>query len=867
MKKIFNLKNKEKKIYNFWLKNKFFNPNLNINKKNFSIIMPPPNITGNLHIGHAYQQTLMDIIIRYKKISGYNTFWIMGTDHAGIATQIIVENYLKKKNINVSKNEIINKLWKWKIKYEKKINEQTKLLGNSIYWKKTRFSLDKNFSYSVNKAFINLYKKKLIYRSNKIIYWDKKIKTVLSDLEIKKKNKKIKRYYIKYFILNDINNNYLIAPTTNPETILGNVALAINPNIKKYKKLINNYAINPINNYKLKIISDKSIKKNKYFGCIKITPSHNNKNLKLSKKYKLNIINFLNDDGTLKQKPNIFKYNGKKIINKKIFYKNKLNKKKIINILKKKKHIFKTEICNKNISFSTKTNSKIIKILKKQWFLKTKKISKKSIKIIKKNKITIKPSKYKNLFFYWMKNNKDWCLSRQIYWGHRLPVWYDKKNKNNIYVGYNKKYIIKKYKLININLKQDKDVLDTWFSSSIWTFASLGWPKKTKIFKLFHPINLVISGFDIIYYWIARMIMLTICLIKKKKIYQIPFKKVFITGLITDENGKKMSKSIGNVINPKDIIYGITLKKLIKKRTKNLLNYNNIKTIKENTKKNFPEGIKKYGVDVLRLALTSISNNNLKINFNIKQLEINYNFCNKLWNLSIFIIKFIQNKKKSIKKNNNLLLIDNWILYKFNKFLKNYKNYIKNFQFNILCIKIKKFVKNYLCDWYIEFIKIFNFYNRINYSTIKTLKFIFFNILKLLHPIIPFITEYIFKKINFVLKKKTKSILLTKIPKIINKFNNKILIKSIKIIKYIIIFIRKTNNNKKIILIILNIPLVYKKIILDYKFIFKKFNIDNIFFTVKKYFNKINNKNYSEPKLLNKKLKNFYILYKNKNTK
>ncbi len=855
MLKLLDIIKKEKEIYKFWIKNKLFNPKKIFNKKNFSIIMPPPNITGNLHIGHAYQQTIMDIIIRYKKMSGFNTIWTMGIDHAGISTQIIVENYLKNIKKKYSEQQLIKELWKWKKKYKKKIFNQTKILGSSIYWNKTSFTLDKNFSYSVNKAFIKLYKKKLIYKSYNIINWDKKTKTVLSDLEIYKKKKTTKKYYIKYKIINE--NNYIIIPTTKPENILANTYILINPKNKKQKKLINKYVINPINNIKLKIILNKKIKTYNNYFCLNITPGHNKKHFNINKKYKFNIINIFNKNGLIKNKPDFYTYKGKKI-HKNILYKYKnLNKKKIIKILKKNNHIFKIKKIKKNIFFNTKNNNKIIYILKKQWYLKTKYISKKAILYVKKNKIKFIPSKYKNLYFKWMKNIKDWCLSRQIKWGHKIPIWYD--NNKNKYIGYNKKYIIKKYKLKNIKLKQDKNILDTWFSSSLWTFASLGWPKKKKLFKYFHPVNVIVSGFDIIFFWISRMIMITLFLIKKKKKSIIPFKKVFITGLITDENGNKMSKSIGNVIDPNDIIKGISQKKLIKKRIKNLINIKNRKKIILDTKKNFPNGIKKYGTDILRYTLASMSNLKLKINFNFKKLNDSYNYCNKLWNLSKYIIYFYKNYKKKNYFSNKILLIDYWIINNFNKFTKKYKKSIKLFRFDLLCNLLKNFLKNKFSDWYIELFKETLYYKKENNFSINTIIYIYKNILILSHPIIPFITEYIWNKIKSIYKKNNKkSILLEKIPNINYKFKNKNYIKTFKIIKNIIVYLRKIKlkiNN----LIIINLNLIKINILINNKYLLNKFT-NNIYFIKEINFTKIKNKKkYIKPYLIKDKI---YITFK-----
>ncbi len=822
MYKKYNSFNKEKKIYNYWKNNNFFNPNNNNNNKNnFSIIMPPPNITGNLHIGHAFQQTIIDIIVRYNKMKGKNILWIMGTDHAGISTQILVENYLKKKKIKLSKKKIIKEIWKWKKKYETKINKQTKLIGSSIYWKKTHFSLNKNFKYAVKKAFIKLYKKKLVYKKKKIVNWDKNIKCSLSNLEINTRKKRVKNYFIKFKIFKK--NKYIIIKTTKPEKILSITAIIINNN--------NNFLINPITNKLIKIIKNKNI--NKKIN-IKIIPNYYNKDYKFVKKNKLNLINLFKKNGNIHNNIKLYNYkkNKKKILKfKNLKWIKNLNylivRKKIITFLKKNKLIKNIKYKYINIKYSNKTNSISLPMLTNQWYIKTSILNKKVLKNIKNKKILIFPKKYKKLFFYWIRNMKDWCISRQIYWGHKIPVWYD-ENKNK-YIGYNIKYIKKKYPFLNKKkLKRDKNILDTWFSSSLWSFTSLGWPNKKNKLKNFHPLNLIVSGFDIILFWICRMIMMTLFLIKKNKKSQIPFKKIFITGLLRDENGKKMSKSLGNVIEISDLIKGISLKKLLKKRTKNLIKNNEINKIKKNTIKFFPNGIKSNKIDTIRFYLTSIYNSTLKINFNKNEIIYAYNYCNKLWNVCKYIFEIIKINKNLIKNKinfNKLFLIEKWILYKYNKLITNFRKNINLFKFNLLSKNIFKFLKNYFCDWYIESIKL----NIMIKNSKLFLIYIIKNFLKISHLITPFITEYIWKK-NY-----KNSILKEKFPNIKFKLNNfKKYKKIFNIFKKIVFIIRKNKNKKLKKIFILNLNLEDKNILIKNKYLFKILKINNIFY-FKKY--------------------------------
>lgn len=801
----------EKKIYNFWEKNSYFTPKNNIKKKNFCIVMPPPNITGSLHMGHAFQHTIMDIIIRYNRMQGKNTLWQVGIDHAGIATQIVVEDKLLRKTGKnryfYGKKKFIKKIWDWYKKYKNIIFNQMRRLGNSVFWENKRFTLDYNYSKSVKNVFIFLYKNNLIYKRKKISNWDIKLQTVISDIEVKHKKIKGKMWYIKYLIFKNVkkkninSDKYIVVGTTRPETLLGDVAIIINPNDFRYKKFIGYYAIVPLVNRIIPIISDKYADIEKGTGCVKITPGHDFNDYKIGIKYNLPIINFMNKDGTIRKKSKIYNNNGflTNYYNNfipKIFHNldRLIVRKKIINIFKKKKILKKINTDTLTVPYGERSGVLIEPILTNQWYLSVDKLSKIAKNAIKKNKIIFIQKKYKKNFFYWVKNINDWCISRQLWWGHKIPVWYD--NFNNIYVGKNKKNIRKKYFISKkIKLYQDSNVLDTWFSSSLWTFASLGWPKITNLFKNFHITDVIVSGFDIIFFWIIRMIMITMYIIKNsKKKSTVPFKNIYITGLIRDSKGKKMSKSKGNVIDPLDLIDGISFKKLIKKRSLNIIDKNEIKKIYKNTKKYFPNGINAIGTDSLRFIFCKLSTNNNFINFDFQKLKSCRNFCIKLWNASRFVLINLNNLNIFFKKKKYFIsIIDKWIFIKFNKIIKKYRNYLNNYRFDYAVNILYNFFKNNFCDWYLELCKPIIYSNeKYKIGTIYTMLYILELILRLAHPILPFLTEYIWKKLKKFLCISGNTIMLQKFPKYKkNILKKKKILKSINLLKKIIISLRK----------------------------------------------------------------------------
>ncbi|QJC36450.1 valine--tRNA ligase [Enterobacteriaceae endosymbiont of Donacia simplex] len=841
MDKTYNPKTFEKKIYSYWEKNNFLKNKFNYSKKCFSIMVPPPNITGSLHIGHALQYTLIDILVRYHRMLGKNILCQVGIDHAGIATQNLIEQKIfnetgKTKN-NYSQKFFLDNIWKWKDKYCNIIYNQMKSLGLSTEWEKARFTMDDKFIKSVRDIFIILYNQGLIYKKKRLIHWDLKLKTVISDLEVEYKKNKTNLWYIKYFLSNQIktlnNKNYLIVATTRPETLLADSAIAINPLDQRYNYLIGKYVIVPIINRKIPIIADNYAKITKGTGCVKISPAHDFNDYKVAIKHNLPIINIFDLKGNILEKCQIFNKKQKFIklndsipkILQKIHFLNARNI--ILKKIKQQGLLVKYEIRTRLIPFSMRSNTIIIPMLTNQWYLNTKILSQKAINAVKEKKIIFFPKKYENMFYSWMNNIQDWCISRQLWWGHKIPVWYD--NKNNIYVGKNEKEIKKKYNLDkNFYLKQDSDVLDTWFSSSLWTFITLDWPNNKK-FSFFHPTNIIISGFDIIFFWISRMIMMTMHIVKNKNnIPQIPFKNILMTGLLRDNKGNKMSKSKGNVINPIDFIEGV----------------NSIKNIRNS---------KIYGADALRFTLAALSSTGRDIYWDITRLEGYRNFCNKIWNASIFILKNINYKFINEKK--NLSVIDKWIWSEYYLVVKYYIKALNEYRFDSATNILYNFIWNKFCDWYLEYSKIIfqeKDQNK-NTGTHYTLYHLFESILRLSHPIIPFITEVIWQKLIKNDKKfSNSSIMIQSFPKV-NKIQiNKKIIHIFNIFIKIITTIRNNKiemnikNNKKINLYIKNINNEFDIFLKNNKKILKKFvNLKKIIFIK-------NNINFPEKTLINK---------------
>ena len=636
-----------------------------------------------------------------------------------------------KKNIDrkdLGREKFLQEVWKWKDFSEDKIQSQIKRLGSTVDWNKYRFTLDDKFSKAVNKAFVDLYRNKKIYRGYRLVNWDPSLKTAVSDLEVVRQEKKGTIWYIKYPI--DSSDKFITVATTRPETLFGDMAIAVNPNDERYKDLIGKYALLPFVERKLPIIGDDYVDMEFGTGCLKITPAHDFNDYEIGKKYCLH-----EKDNKVYISKNINDFEPINIFNEDAWTNNNVPKlfenldrfkvrKLVIKELTELKLLEKEEEYDVSIPRGERSNIVIEPRLSHQWYVKTSEMAEKANMQVKKGNIKFHPNNWIKTYFNWMDNIEDWCISRQIWWGHRIPAWYD--DNGNIYVGENEQDVRNYYKLDAIDLKQDEDVLDTWFSSSLWPFGSLGWPEKTDDFKSFFPTSLLVTGFDIIFFWVARMIMMSIEFTGK-----IPFKDVYVTGLIRDENGQKMSKSKGNIIDPIDLIYGISIEDLVEKRTSNLMQEGIAEKIERKTRKQFPNGIESYGTDALRMTFYSLATHTKDISFEFGRLKGFRNFCTKMWNAARFIDGYPNEKDKFKAENDH----DKWIYDEFSKAKKQINKNISDYRLDFAVNEIYEFFWNKFCDVYIEQCK--------KSGETSNLRPLLKEILQLVHPFAPFITEEI----------------------------------------------------------------------------------------------------------------------------
>ncbi len=743
----------EQSWYQKWEENNYFAPSGH--GESYSIAIPPPNVTGNLHMGHAFQHSLVDSLIRYQRMSGKNTLWQMGTDHAGIATQMLVTEQLAAQGIkplDIGREAFIDKVWEWKEESGGTISKQLRRLGASLHWETERFTLDDGLSEAVLEVFVRLHEEGLIYRGKRLVNWDPVLKTSISDLEVESEEEQGHLWHFRY-PLADEPGEFLVVATTRPETMLGDTAVAVSPNDDRYKALVGKEIILPLTGRRIPIIADQYVDMAFGTGCVKITPAHDFNDYDVGHRHDLPIINILNEDASLNDEvPE--KYRGMDRFEA---------RKAVIADLDALGLLEKIEDHTMAIPRGERSGVVVEPFLSDQWFVDIKSLAEPAIKAVEDGKIEFIPKNAENIYFSWMRNIEDWCISRQLWWGHRIPAWYDADG--NIYVGRSEQEARDKHNLAaNMELMQDPDVLDTWFSSALWTFSTLGWPEQTKELETFHSTDIMVTGHDIISLWVSRMIMMSM-----KFTGEVPFKKVYIHGLVTDSTGQKMSKSKGNGLDPMDIINGISLDELVAKRTDNLMQPKMAKRIDKATRKEYPEGITAYGTDPLRFTFYSIATRTRTIRFDMKRVEGYRNFCNKLWNAAIFVSGNINDNESRLDSTDvELSTIDHWIISEFQKTAAAVNLAMETYRFDLAAKEIYEFVWDEFCDWYLELTKpILNSDDATQaqkLGTQQTLARILESVLRLAHPFLPFLTEELWQKVPSTVRLSGDTIMLQPFP-------------------------------------------------------------------------------------------------------
>ncbi|MEN8905248.1 MAG: valine--tRNA ligase [Clostridiales bacterium] len=708
-------KNVEEKVYKMWNEKGFFHAEVNNEKESFTMVIPPPNITGQLHMGHALDNTLQDILARYKRMRGFEVLWLPGTDHASIATEAkIVEAMAKEKltKEEIGREAFLKRAWEWKEFYGGRIIDQLKKLGSSCDWERERFTMDEGLSEAVKKVFINLYEKDLIYRGERIINWCPKCLTSISDAEVEYEEKNGNLWSVKYHIKDS--NEFITVATTRPETMLGDTAIAVNPTDDKYKNLIGKYAILPIVGREIPIIADDYVEKDFGTGAVKITPAHDPNDFEVGLRHNLEQIKVMNDNATMNEFAG--KYKG---------FDRYIARKEIIKDLEKLNLLTEIKVHKHNVGTCYRCSTVIEPIISKQWFVKMKPLAKPAIDIVKNGELKFLPERFSKIYFSWMENIQDWCISRQLWWGHRIPAYYCMDCKKIIVKN---NFPDKCDDCGSKNIKQDEDTLDTWFSSALWPFSTLGWPEKTKDLEYFYPTDVLVTGYDIIFFWVARMIFSGIEHMNEK-----PFKHVFVHGLVRDEQGRKMSKSLGNGIDPLDVI-------------------------------------EKYGTDSLRFSLTKGIATGNDLRYSDKKVESSRNFANKLWNASRFVLmNFDENISIDNINIDRLNLADKWILRRLNIIIQEVTDNMEKFELGIALEKLYEFTWDEFCDWYIELVKtrLYDKDNDLRAEALYVLNYTLKNIMKLIHPFMPFITEEIYSHLIH----DDKSIMISSWPEINSSFN------------------------------------------------------------------------------------------------
>lgn len=740
----------EQSWYETWEANDYFAPRGD--GKPFAIMIPPPNVTGTLHMGHAFQHSLVDSLIRYHRMKGDQTLWQMGTDHAGIATQLLVTEQLAAQGIrplDLGREKFLEKVWEWKAESGGKISQQLRRLGASLNWKTERFTLDEGLSKAVLEVFVRLYQDGLVYRGKRLVNWDPVLKTSISDLEVESTEEKGHIWHLRYPLTGQP-GEYLVIATTRPETLLGDSAVAVHPEDERYKHLVGKEIALPLTDRNIPIITDFYVDPEFGTGCVKITPAHDFNDYEVGKRHNLPVINILNDDATLNDAvPARFRGLDRYAA-----------RSQVVAELEALGLVERIEDHMMAVPRGERSGVVIEPYMSDQWYVKIQPLADPAIKVVEDGDIEFVPKNLENTYYAWMHNIQDWCVSRQQWWGHRIPAWYDADGK--VYVGRSEAEVRADHNLSDtVSLAQDDDVLDTWFSSALWTFSTLGWPEDTPELRTFHSTDLMVTGHDIITFWVSRMIMMSL-----KFTGQVPFHKVYIHGLVTDADGQKMSKSKGNGLDPLDIVDGISIDDLIKKRTANLLQPKMAERIAKATRKEFPEGIKAYGTDPLRFTFYSIASTARTVRFDMNRVEGYRNFCNKLWNAANFV--FMNTEGHAIDGPMTLNVIDRWIISAFQQTAAAVNLAMATYRFDLAAKAIYEFVWDELCDWYLELSKPMLLSTDVSIEAQRgarhTLLSVLEQTLRLAHPFIPFMTEEIWQQIPRSIRGQGETIMLQAFP-------------------------------------------------------------------------------------------------------
>ncbi|TVP14796.1 valine--tRNA ligase [Shewanella sp. KCT] len=772
MEKTYNPQSIEQALYQNWEEKGYFKPHGDESNGNYCIMIPPPNVTGSLHMGHAFQDTIMDTLIRYQRMKGKNTLWQVGTDHAGIATQMLVERKVEaeegKSRHDLGRETFIDRIWDWKNQSGGTITKQLRRLGASVDWDRERFTMDEGMSAAVQEVFVRLYNDDLIYRGKRLVNWDPKLHTAISDLEVENKEKQGSMWHFRYPLadgaLTADGKDYLEVATTRPETMLGDSAVAVHPDDERYQSLIGKFILLPIVNRRIPIVADDYVDMEFGTGCVKITPAHDFNDYEVGKRHNLPMFNILTIDAAIRSQAEVVNSDGTAndeldgSLPERFAGMDRFKARTaIVDEFESLGLLGKIDPHALKVPYGDRSGVVIEPLLTDQWYVAVAPMAKTAIEAVENGDIKFVPQQYENMYFSWMRDIQDWCISRQLWWGHRIPAWYDEAGK--VYVGRDEAEVRAKHNLDDsVVLRQDPDVLDTWFSSALWTFSTLGWPDDTEALKTFHPTDVLVTGFDIIFFWVARMIMMTMHFIKDEDGKpQVPFKTVYVTGLIRDEQGNKMSKSKGNVLDPLDMIDGIDLEALVEKRTGNMMQPQLAAKIEKSTRKEFSDGIEAHGTDALRFTLAAMASTGRDINWDMKRLDGYRSFCNKIWNASRYVLMNTEEQDCGPQSPNGkaggemqLSLADRWIVGLFNQTVKAFDEHMENYRFDLAANTLYEFTWNQFCDWYLELTKpvLQNGTEAEQRGTRHTLVTVLEAMQRLLHPMMPYLTETIWQRVK-----------------------------------------------------------------------------------------------------------------------